>query len=117
MIPVSYDSLYYYNDKIIKGKINNKYGVLNSKNTIVIPFDYDALIVDFDFHGWENENHIDKFAVKKNDIWYYLDYNGNIIKKDIPNAEIEKEYASFKLKNYDFEYIGKLLNRNIKNYF
>lgn len=109
MIPVSYDSLCYSNDRIIKGKINNKFGVLNSKNAIIIPFQYDALIVDFDIYGWENENHINRFAAKKNDIWYYLDYNGNIIKKDIPNAEIEKEYKPFQLKNYDFEYIGKLL--------
>lgn len=117
MIPVSYDSLCYRNDRIIKGKINNKFGVLNSKNVIIIPFEYEALIVDFDFYGWENENHINKFAVKKNNIWHYIDYNGNIIKKDILNTEIEKEYASFELKNYDFEYIGKLLDRNIKNYF
>jgi len=117
MIPIIYDSLHYYNDKIIKGKINNKLGILNSKNQVILPFEYDALIVDYDIYDLKTENHIDKFVVKKNNIWYFINYDGNILKKDVLNIEIDKEYGTFEINNYDFEYIGKLLNKKIKNYF
>jgi hypothetical protein len=116
MIPIKYDSLYYENNDIIKGKLNNKIGVINSKNKIIIPFEYDKLIIDFDKYGFQ-KNHINKFVVRKEKIWYFLNYDGKIIRQNIPEIEIEKEFPSFELKNSDFEYIGKQLNKNIKNYF
>lgn len=111
LIPPKYDSLYYQNDEIIKVKINGKFGVLNSKNKVVIPVRYDALIVDFPLPYLRDENHIDKFVVKSGQNWSYLDYDGKAIRENIPFQEIEKENVSFKLNNYDFEYIGLMFIR------
>lgn len=118
MIPVVYDSIYYLHDKIIKAKKDNKLGIINSKNKIIIPFDNDELIVDFNIFGSEKlDNHIDKFVIKKNNIWYFIDFNGNIIRSNIPDIEIRNKYSFNELNNYDFQYIGKILNRNHKNNF
>lgn len=111
IIPVIYDSLYYRNDKIIKAKLKDKFGIINFENETVIPFLYDALIVDFPLPYLKDENHKDKFVVKLGQTWSYLDYQGQIIRDSIPFQEIEKEYASSKLNNYDFEYIGLMFIR------
>lgn len=105
MIPVVYDSLYHDSDDIIKAKKNGKYGVINSKNKIKIPFEYDALIIDFSNY-LTDEGHIDKFVVKRNEKWYYLNDKNEIIRTEIPAEEINKLYKDFEFNNYDFKYVG-----------
>lgn len=106
IIPTIYDSLYFYSNKIIKGKLNGKFGILNISNQVVIPFHYDALIVDFN-SGYllSGKDHFDKFAVKKNNKWVYINYNGKLIQDNISQKVIEEDYAQYEISNYDFQYI------------
>jgi hypothetical protein len=112
-----YDSIYCYTYKVIKVKLNGKLGVINSENKIIIPLEYDALIADVLSTGeLDIKNHEDKFIVRKNGKWDYLNYNGKIIRSNIPVSTIEKKFPSFKIYNYDFYYIGKCLIKPNDNY-
>jgi len=103
IIPTEYDLLYYYSKVTIKVKRNGKYGVINSRNEIIIPFEYDSLFYDFDKFMLDSE-HIDKFVSKKNNIWYYLDAKGKLIKQNVSTDEVMNKYDVNKFDD-DFKYI------------
>jgi hypothetical protein len=124
IIPPIYDSLYVKSfGDIIKAKLNGKFGVINSKHEILIPFKYDALMVDtkdkkikkddgFDYYALI----LNKYVVKLNGEWMYLNKKGKIIKRGMTQEEIEDIYIDHQssrpkwmLNNYDFEYMGKCL--------
>jgi hypothetical protein len=63
-------------------------------------------MMNFNGNGLMSEkNHVDKFVVRKNNRWDYLNYKGKLIKENISQKEIKEEYASFEINNYDFKYI------------
>ena len=108
LIPAIYDSLYYYSHSVIKVKLNGKIWVINAMNKIIIPLEYDALIVE----GISNQSilendstKIDKFIVKKEEKWSSLNYQGEILRSDIPQEDIDNEQLPFFIYNHDFLYI------------
>ena len=104
IIPFKYDSIYLYTENQIKVKYNEKFGIINSKNEIIVPIQYDILIFDYSY-GKSKKGETDKFVVKKDNIWYFLDLNGHIIQENISVDSIMEKYKPYKIYNYDFEYV------------
>ena len=117
IIPILYDSIYYYSTKkLIKAKKGIHVGILNSKNKIVLPFKYQNII--FDFHDSEDlhETRNLRLIVKENNKWSIINLQGKILKENIPEEIILKEYTSHQILNYDFKYATICLIEKIKNY-
>ncbi len=96
MIPCEYDFIYYYEKDVILVSKNNNFGIINNKNKTIINCEYEKIIVDFDFLGFNlDEEKEDKYVVKKDGKWSYLDTKGKIIKANIPEDEISKEYEFY----------------------
>jgi hypothetical protein len=90
--------------------LGGKCGVINSKNQIVIPIIYDALILDLNTDGFNQ--HEEKFVVKIKDKWTYLDLKGKILKINAYRKEILNHYAPWQ-DNSDFKYIeGCMIDTN-----
>jgi hypothetical protein len=105
IIPFKYDSIYLYTENQIKVKYNEKFGVVNIKNEIIVPLEYDVLIFDYSYGDWK-KNDTDKFVVRKDRTWSYLDLKGQLIKENVSVETIMEEYKPYRLNNYDFEYVG-----------
>lgn len=101
-IPAVYQGLYVYSYNLIRAKRDGKYGVINFDNEVVIPFEYELLRLDF--NGELEEAYFDKFVVKKDGIWSYLNKKGEIIETKIPD---DKVLNTVELSDFDddFEYI------------
>ncbi len=113
VIPTLYHAIHYYSDEIIKAKIDEKFGLLNKKNEIEIPFEYDAMIIDYNYVRVDPEKK-DQIVVRNNGNWMILDVNGDVIQKGLSDSYVKKEYAQFQLTNYDFDYTVECMIEPIK---
>ena len=114
LIPVIYDDVFYYSNNIITVKNNEKKGIVNIRNQVIIPCIYDEIILDIDFWGFKSKNkNEDQIIVKKNNIWTYMNLKGDITRKNVPNGEIIKKYAT-DLQNAKFADIDPFMIFNVK---
>jgi hypothetical protein len=102
-IPAVYEGLYVYKYNLIKAKRDGKYGIINFDNEVVIPFKYEFFYLDFKEES--GAEYLDKFVVKKDGIWSYLNKKGEIIETNISDDVILKTYISRNINDDDFEYI------------
>lgn len=93
VVPIEYDGLSVYSLNYILVRKGKKCGVINSKREVVILFEYELIFMDFNFWGIFDEDHRDKFIVKKNGSWSYLDKHGSVIQKNVSEDEILEEYS------------------------
>lgn len=114
LVPLIYDSLHFYGPRLIKAKLGLNFGVIDITNQVVVPFQYQELIVDFDFMGLESSTHRDKFVVLIEGEWNYLDPSGNILESKVDETEIKRKFANFQLTNYDLSYTELCLIKEIK---
>lgn len=103
-IPIIYDKIHCYSYNLIKVKLNGKNGVINNKNETIIPCIYDSLMVNFDLFGF-SKNHKNKFIVKNNNQWFYLDSNGKLLKSNVTIQELKNSETYLDFKDYDYTYI------------
>lgn len=72
-------------------KIENKYGLINSSNRIIIPFIYDQV---------KSSQHWRYFIIKKDGKLGIINVSGDIVKEPVYDAiELRKEYVLLKRKN------------------
>ncbi len=77
-------------------KSDNKFGVINVKNEIIIPFNYDEIKSS---QNWRY------FLIKQNNKWGLIHFNGTIVKNPIyDKIELRKEYIVLKRKNFKDQY-------------
>lgn len=82
-------------------KMENKFGLINSKNEIIIPIIYD------DLKSSQNWRY---FIIKKNNKIGLINVNGTVVKEPIYDSiDLRKEYLVLKVKNknneiYSYEY-------------
>lgn len=95
IIPVIYDGIFRYSSNYFVAKKGAKCGVINSKLDTIISFDYDLIFIDFDWWGFDDE-HRDKFIVKKNDSWSYLGNYGQVILENVSEKGVFEEYPWIK---------------------
>lgn len=114
LVPLIYDSLHFYGPELIKAKLGLNFGVIDITNQVVLPFQYQELIVDFDFIGLASVEHQDKFVVLIDGKWNYIDPSGDILESNVDEIEIKREYADFQLTNYDLTYTEYCLIKKIK---
>ncbi len=103
VVPVIYDYLYAYYKYLILVGNNNKYGIINTDNETIVEMDYDILIVNFSyfFIGDKKEPPI---IGKKGSIWYYIDFNGDILKSNVPEQELKEDYRIYSMdENFHFD--------------
>ena len=97
IIPIKYQNIYSVNDNetLFVVKNNDKYGLLDNKNKIVFPFEYDYIVII--------NNYI--VTIKDNNINFY-DKKLKKIDKYSFKIDIDKKIASYGLCNPEYEYIN-----------
>ena len=120
VIPFIYETMYYYSDKLFAVEMNNKWGFIDIEGRVIIPFEYKQVwsfnngvaiaqidnkwgfidkenksVVPFiyDYASWFNDNYI---KVRMDKLYYIVDTSGGKIDN--------KNYESFDLIDYDYEY-------------
>src|SRR5690606_4967155 len=86
---------------LYKAKRGSHIGVINTKNQIVIPFEYTHLFGDFFYFNAPKDQ---KFIAQKKGKWYYMDKAGKVLEKNVSNDTIWAHYGR-EFSNYDFKYV------------
>lgn len=108
LIPAQYDELYYYSHNLILVRQNDKYGVINDAHQTIFEIDKERIIIDFDYWGFNDEEHPNKIIIKQNDVWTSYTPDGSVIKKGIPEEEIFEAYP-YARDRVEFYQMGEML--------
>ncbi len=79
---IEYDAISAYNcnDKLVFiAKQNDKYGVIDTNNAVLIPFVYDELKANPYYNSYQNPELVGIFQARQNDSWGLVDINNNIL--------------------------------------
>jgi len=97
LIPPIYDKLNYYTDSYIIVSQNNKFGIINIYNKIIIPINYDKLYMDWFKIVYERRD--TEIYVLKDGIYSEIDKNNKQIRTNIPKKEISSIFqTSFEIE-------------------
>ena len=73
-----YDEIGYINEAgLIRVKLNNKYGMINTQDQVVIPIIYDRLV--FNYHRYDDVNELKVAMVTKDNKKGFVNEKGEII--------------------------------------
>jgi len=92
IIPIEYEYIGLPMGGVIVVRRNGKYGVVSWQNKEILPCIYDWIIEDIPFWDFEDSQE-SKLVILQNNIWSYFDIQGKLIRENIPNDEIQKEYG------------------------
>jgi len=90
LIPSIYDELMYYTDTCIIVQVNNKVGVIDLNNKTIIPFDYDAILVDW--YATVMEHKKPEFFVLRNNNYQQINEQNKVVRTNISKREIDKRF-------------------------
>ena len=101
LIPPIYDGIYESDNDFIVSR-NGNVGVVNNKNEIIIPIEYEVIYSDIFF--FDPKNTLDnKYIVFKNNEWLFLSKNGSVLKRKVNEIEIKRNYPD--LYEYKEDYM------------
>lgn len=119
-IPIGkYDSIAYNREldwyKVKKG---NFMGMVDGNDSIKIPIIYTCLFDDYFYLNEDGEN---KIVVQKDGLWSYLNKNGKVLQRKIPEDTIKTKYEHSDFSNYDFKYtfismLDDIMTHQIKSF-
>jgi hypothetical protein len=90
IIPVEFDDVVYYTPDLILVIKDEKFGIINVNNHVIVPIDNDLIIVDYNLFGkFENENYSQKMYVLKNGRWNLLDQFNNLVEEQLTEKEVK----------------------------
>ncbi|NOQ71447.1 MAG: hypothetical protein GQ574_05575 [Crocinitomix sp.] len=113
VIEPQYEDLSVLNNQHLRVAENEKYGVINSDNDVIIPFEYDNILLKLNFIiAYQNIEYEPKFKIAENNPKYsYTRYTGPLEKEyDDENKIVyylvsKKEHSE--LLSYDYDLNGK----------
>ncbi len=92
-LPTVYDELRFYSYDLIKVRQNGKFGIVNVRDSVIIPIENQAVFVEFDWERIRIANpESPNIYVKRDDKWFIVNSNNDIIRKDISHNEIVDKF-------------------------
>ena len=91
IIPIEYDYVGLPSGGVIKVRKNGKYGVVSWGHKEILPCIYERLIVDIPFFIFDDKQK-SKLVTLDNGVWNYFDVDGKILRNNVPEQEIIKDY-------------------------
>lgn len=90
LMPPVYDDLYYYIDELIIAKKNNKAGIITINDEILIPFDYDEILVEWGSVVLDHKE--PEIYVLKDKKYQQLNLGNKVIKSSVSEDEINMKF-------------------------